>query len=125
MVAGETVTLTYLADISSDIQSGLYRDLAWSEGTDLLASEVVANDETGVFVGTEVNVVRNESEGASTNVINEQGSVLGASTELPATGASVLWITLAGILALAGVSSMTMGLVLMRKSKKSKRRLHA
>jgi len=121
MVAGETVTLTYLAKISGDIQSGLYRDLAWSEGVDLLSSEVVANDDTGVFVGTEVNVIRGDVQGASTNVIKEEGSVLGASTELPSTGASIFWLAMAGILGLTGVTSMTLGLALARRNKKSKK----
>jgi uncharacterized protein YegL len=122
MIAGEIVTLTYLADIASDIQSGLYRDLAWSEGEDLLSSEVVANDDTGVFVGTEVNVIRNDVEGASTNVVREEGSVLGASTELPSTGGSIFWIALAGILTLAGVTSITLGAAMTGKTKKSKKR---
>ena len=92
----------------------MYRDLAWAAGSNILSEEVVANDETGVFVGTDVNVVRTDVSGASINVITE-GEVLGASTELPATGASTLWLAIAGLLALGGVTFVALGI----------RRLHA
>lgn len=119
MVAGETVTLTYQADISSSIQSGLYRDLAWAQGSNILGGEVVANDDTGVFVGTDVNIVRSDTSGTSINVVRE-GQVLGASTELPATGASALWLLVAGVLGITGASAMGLGLLILHK-----RRLHA
>ena len=114
MAEDDEIVLTYIADISSSIQNGLYRDLAWAAGTNILSEEVVANDETGVFVGTDVSVVKTDVSGASINVITE-GEVLGASTELPATGASTLWLAIAGLLALAGVTFMILGI----------RRLHA
>jgi cysteine-rich repeat protein len=125
MTPGEHVTLTYLADISGDIQSGLYKDLAWAQGTDVLSNTVIANDTTGVFVGTEVSVLRTDKAGMSLNVIQES-SVLGASTELPATGASSAWLILAGLLFVGGVGAVGTGMVFNRKPyKKSKRRLHA
>lgn len=124
MSAGETVTLTYVADISGDEQAGLYKDLAWAGGTDLLAGEVIANDPT-VFVGTEVNVIRDNQNSISINIIREEGSVLGASTELPSTGASALWLALAGIAIVGGAGSMIYGISTGRKTKHKDRRIHA
>lgn len=113
MAEGDVIVLTYIADISSSIQSGLYRDLAWAAGTNILSDEVVANDDTGVFVGTEVNVVKTDVSGASIKVVTE-GEVLGASTELPATGASIFWLYIAGMLGITGITLVLIG-----------RRLHA
>ncbi len=122
MVDGETVTLTYVADISPEIQSGTYRDLAWAQGINAVGGEVIANDETGVFVGTDVNVVRSDVSGTSINVIRE-GEVLGASTELPATGSTLLWAILAGTFGALGSTLFAFGIAIMNR--KNKRRLHA
>jgi len=100
MAKDEVVTLTYIADISGDQQAGYYHDLAWSAGckTDNTCSDVLsgAADPGFVadnFVGTQVNVVRDTQASEGINVKHEvTGEVLGASTELPATGANALWI---------------------------------
>lgn len=118
MQEGEIVTLTYIADISNDEQPGLYRDLAWAQGKDLLANKVVANDTDSpqYFVGTEVNVVKNDQSGASVNVKQEVlGAVLGASTELPATGANSIWFIIAAIFMSLGSVTALAGWVLRRK----------
>jgi len=118
MQEGEIVTLTYIADISNDEQPGLYRDLAWAQGTDLLANQVIANDTDSpqYFVGTEVNVVKNDQSGASVNVKQEVlGAVLGASTELPATGANSIWLTIAAVFMSLGTITALAGVVLRRK----------
>lgn len=128
MVENETVTLTYIADISSDQKPGLYKDLAWAfgcrydtdcavnDGNDVVALAVSPGfiDETN-HVGTDVNIVRSTQSGASLNPTT--GEVLGASTELPATGADDIWLLLAAFMLLAGIGLLTAG--------KYTRRLHA
>jgi len=115
MQADEVVTLTYIADISSSQHPGLYRDLAVAYGDDLLGGQVLSNDDgtPQYFVGTEVNVVKNDQSGASVNVKQTiEGQVLGASTELPATGANSVWLMIAVILmSLGGVSAVAGWLV--------------
>ncbi|MBI5019088.1 hypothetical protein HZB58_02350, partial [Candidatus Gottesmanbacteria bacterium] len=127
MVENETVTLTYIADISSDQKPGLYKDLAWAygckfetdcavnDGNDVVAIAVSPGyiDETN-HVGTGVNVVKSTQNGATLNPTT--GEVLGASTELPATGADEAWLTFAALLFLMGIGLLTAG--------KYARRLH-
>jgi LPXTG-motif cell wall-anchored protein len=127
MVMNETVTLTYIADISVDQKPGLYKDLAWAygckfetncavnDGNDVVALAVSPGyiDETN-HVGTGVNVVKSTQSGATLNPTT--GEVLGASTELPATGADEAWLTLAALLFLMGIGLITAG--------KYARRLH-
>lgn len=110
MQDGEVVTLTYIADISNAQYPGKYRDLAVAHGSDLLGKQVVSNDEETpqYFVGTDVIIVKNDQSGASVQVKhNEEGAVLGASTELPATGADARWLIIALIfLSVGGVSAL-------------------
>lgn len=127
MVMNETVTLTYIADISVDQKPGLYKDLAWAygckfetncavnDGNDVVALAVSPGyiDETN-HVGTGVNVVKSTQNGATLNPTT--GEVLGASTELPATGADEAWLTFAALLFLMGIGLLTAG--------KYARRLH-
>lgn len=118
MQTGETVTLTYIADIDSSTDPGLYKDLAWSKGTGAASSTVLANESSGFFVGTEVNVVKDQ--GASTGVEVErieekEGEVLGVSTELPATGANAVWLILATFLLLGGAGLVWKGMTLRKK----------
>lgn len=112
MVSGETVTLTYIADIDGATDPGLYKDVAWARGTGF-SSTVLANDDSGFFVGTEVNVVKSESGSIGVNLkeeeIREVGEVLGASTSLPATGANALWLVLASLLIAGGVGMVIKG----------------
>lgn len=112
MVPGEVVTLTYLADIDGSEPAGLYPDVAWAEGQSLASTQVLANADTGVFVGTNVNVVVSQG-GVS---YNGESKVLGASTSLPATGAETIWLVL-------GLGSLGLGLVLIKGGFKSKSHL--
>lgn len=94
----DVIELKYIADINNDQQPGLYKDLAWANGEDVLANEVLANSDTGVFVGTAVNVITETQTSSSLDVIHREtvlGGVLGATTELPSTGASIMWIYIA------------------------------
>lgn len=119
MVAGEVVTLTYIADISTDQKPGTYRDLALAQGTSTLDAEVVANDDTGTFVGTNVTVVRNTQLDTTVNVKREEkrevvGEVLGAST-LPATGGDNAWTFASILLTLAGLLTFVLGFGMQKK----------
>ncbi|MCR4306158.1 MAG: DUF11 domain-containing protein [Candidatus Daviesbacteria bacterium] len=115
MQAGETVTLTYIADIDASTDPGLYKDLAWSAGGNQTENTVLANEGSGFFVGTEVNVVKNIGESAGIDIINEdEGEVLGVSVELPETGINTLWLVLA-ILLLAGGTGLIFAGIILRK----------
>ncbi len=119
MAIGETVTLTYIADISADQKPGLYKDLALAYGCKSEASctsgdamSVTANAVEPGFVsdtyaGTSVNVVKEQQNGGTLN--KHEGEVLGASTELPATGANELWLALAGLLFITGLGCVFIG----------------
>ncbi|HSW47708.1 MAG TPA: LPXTG cell wall anchor domain-containing protein, partial [Candidatus Saccharimonadales bacterium] len=117
MIIGETVTLTLFANIDGGEKSGLYKDLATAQGTSLAASPVQANSDTGVFVGTAVNVVNGEVQGASIKV-NQTQEVLGASTVaegLPETGAKTFWMYIAGAFLIFGFGSVVIGYYLRRR----------
>lgn len=93
MEAGEVVTLSYLAKITNEVDPGVYKDLAWARGAELLA----AAEETGYvserFVGTEVPVVADAptpEARAKVKTVVEREKVLGAATELPATGSDTM-----------------------------------
>ncbi len=116
MVTGETVTLTYIADIDNSTDPGLYKDLAWSSGEGQTSSTVLANEDSGFFVGTEVNVVAGSGDSAGVNVVREErGEVLGVSTELPQTGINTLWSILAVLLLASGAGLIFAGISLRRK----------
>ncbi len=103
--------LVYTADISTDQQPGKYTDLAWaaanyayndSEKLLALAEDVGKVDDN--FVGTIVPIVKNTQNSVSAEVEQKvEGTVLGASTELPGTGASTLWLILSSILGFVGL----------------------
>ncbi|MDC0449230.1 LPXTG cell wall anchor domain-containing protein [bacterium] len=131
MSANETVTLTYVTDINSDQQSGEYPDIAWTEGTassDPSSARVIGNEGSGFFVGTaaaiaqegfpEVEVETNVEED---EIIEEEGDVLGISSELPATGADNIWAKIVGGVFGAGVLFVALGYYLARRSEKSTR----
>ncbi|HOX96147.1 MAG TPA: DUF4215 domain-containing protein [Candidatus Woesebacteria bacterium] len=111
---GADVILTYTADISSSQDPGLYTDLAWAVANeDIYASGVDSKFIAENFVGTEVNVVKSQTKDDTYDVEKKEtkiGEVLGATTTLPATGASTYWIILAMI-------GLTMGIKLLRSSK--------
>ncbi len=123
MIKDESVTLTYIADVSSAQQAGLYHDLAWAAGckTDTNCSDVLSNATDPGFVadhyvGTQVSIVTNTQNGVSHNVINTvESQVLGASTELPATGANTFWLYVAFALITGGISIGALGWFLRRK----------
>ncbi len=94
MVEGEVVTLTYIAKISVNQQPGIFKDLAWAKGAfhkpspciqnsvtcpaqpseSQLAGEwilILANAESGYFVGTEVKVVEIEKIIVNLPVVEE------------------------------------------------------
>ncbi len=122
MAKGEKITLTLIADIDGGKQPGLYKDLAWAQGTSLASTQVLANAENpgfvdSNFVGTQVNIVKNP-DGTAANIEKEEtrGEVLGASIALPATGANTLWIILAILLLVGGSGSIILGRNLRRKN---------
>jgi uncharacterized repeat protein (TIGR01451 family)/LPXTG-motif cell wall-anchored protein len=124
MIKDETVTLTYIADISSAQQAGLYHDIAWAAGcktdapctNDVLATALPLGYVAENYVGTNVNIVTNTQNGLSHNVINTvEGQVLGASTELPNTGANAFWLYIAFGLISGGLSISALGWFLRRK----------
>ncbi|KKU44984.1 MAG: RHS Repeat family [Microgenomates group bacterium GW2011_GWC2_46_7] len=100
MVPGEVVTLTYLADVSTSQDSGIYKDLAWAQGKNSYSDAIVratGQNSTyvdGIFVGTDVEIDQSQRQTGSV-AIEKTGEVLGASTSLPATGANSLWLFLA------------------------------
>ena len=119
MTAGEVVTLTLVADISSDQKAGLFKDVAWAQGQSLGGGTVLALAQPlgfvdDNFVGTQVNVVRDTQGGTSYKVEREE-QVLGIKTELPATGASVEWVLAAILGIILGTSMVAVGLRLRRK----------
>jgi uncharacterized repeat protein (TIGR01451 family) len=124
LVAGEVVTLTYLGDVSDDIKPGTYKDIAWASGTwtsgngdaihSLLASAVDPGKLNTTFVGTQIIVTKSYQLNTWVNIIKEeQGRVLGATTELPATGLNSFWIILA-------IGLLTVGIGLQLAAKKRK-----
>jgi len=115
MVAGEVITLKYLASIGSGVFPGLYKDLAWAKSQPD-GDIVMANDLTDplFFVGTQVNVVRETQNSSSHNVVSTS-EVLGASTELPATGANTRWLLFALALMGLGIGAVSVGHLVRRK----------
>lgn len=101
----EVVTLTYVADIDGAQEPGLYPDLAWAKGEYGESIEVLANANAGLFVGTEVRVSGDGEMGANYELPN----VLGASTELPATGADIKWLILAFTGLVLGMGMVVLG----------------
>jgi uncharacterized repeat protein (TIGR01451 family) len=112
MEEGDVVILTYKALISTTQEPGVYPDIAWVSGEDILEESVLgisSVEPTENFVGTKVLVVAEEEL--------EEGEVLGATTtetiELPSTGANIL-ITIGAIV------SMILGFILLLFKPKKK-----
>ncbi|MDD4027391.1 MAG: hypothetical protein PHO75_04380, partial [Candidatus Shapirobacteria bacterium] len=109
---GDTIELSYLADIDSDQQPGLYKDLAYARGVaayDNTVQVIATSEEMGYvnnnLVGTEVPIVKSTQNSVSAGVEREvEGEVLGASTELPATGASIIWLIISALMSLIGLA---------------------
>lgn len=135
----EIVTLTYKAKVGTLADPGVYPDMVWATGTseqsrategetdDLLAlsDPDFSSNSGGVdfdgsqghfgednFAGTQVAVVLDQtpfSEYQVGRTEEKQGAVLGASTELPATGARA-WLTVLAFLSIvAGAGFLIMG----------------
>lgn len=114
MAAGETKVLTYKTKISGTQDAGLYKDLAFAKGVGG-ESIIFANSAVDPFVGTEVNVVLDETptvvlEEDNENKIVEKTKkktqyVLGAATTLPMTGTplGMIELALAGLVAGLGL----------------------
>ena len=118
MVLGETVTLTLIATIDGGQHPGTYKDVAWAEGSNVIGDQVLAQAlPTGYvdtnFVGTDVKVDKDSNTNASISV--KTGDVLGAMTELPATGANNIWVIMSGIVFGAGVILTIFGVLLRKK----------
>ena len=121
MIPGEVVTLTYIADIQSSQDSGIYPDLAWAQGQSVGGSQVLAQAGTDGNIG-EANFVGTDVEISVASEIRElvrvekeetrEGEVLGVS--LPATGAKTLWMILAGALVALGSLLVLSGIALKR-----------
>lgn len=112
MVAGETRTLSYRARISDAQDAGFYKDLAFAKGVGG-ESVVYANSALDPFVGTEVNVVLDDTETVVLPEDNENKRVektkkktqyvLGAATVLPMTGVGLGMIETALAFLLGGL----------------------
>jgi uncharacterized repeat protein (TIGR01451 family) len=105
MKEGDVIVLSYTGNISATQDAGLYKDIAWVKGISLSGNTVLGNADTGIFVGTQVNVVENYIE---------EGQVLGITDHvtLPDTGADT-------ILTLGAIFTMILGfLMVIFKSKK-------
>jgi hypothetical protein len=118
----EVVTLTYLAKVTEEVEPGIYKDLAWTQGEDLLGGGVLGYAETegkinDIFVGTQVEVVVEDDIETEVDVDEEEGEVLGISI-LPATGASTFWVNLVLVLAsIGGLLLLIGGIGTMKKDK--------
>lgn len=109
----DVITIKYLADISGDVEPGTYPDLAsaiandaYEQGLSFLAIGENSKYVDENFVGTDVEIVKSQTRDDSYNVEKEEiikGEVLGASTSLPATGASPMWLMLAFISLVYGI----------------------
>jgi uncharacterized repeat protein (TIGR01451 family) len=119
MAPGDIVTLTYLADISGSVLPGEYKDLAWAKGTDtqgglVLAAAVDPGYLSENYVRTIVRIGGGSSVTGSYEV-KVGGEVLGASTELPATGTPNGLTLLALAFILLGLTNLGFGLYFRRK----------
>ncbi len=120
---GDEIVLTYQAKVAATQDTGVYPDLAWSEGQSLGGEQVLALAQPEGFVDT--NFVGTEVEILADNYINdsldirreekrEEGKVLGAST-LPATGAATILALAALLMVAAGAGGVAYGLRLKKK----------
>jgi len=128
----EIVTITYKAKVTENIDSGIYPDLSFAQGKGPGGSSVLALSEDsgfavdgGVvgenFVGTQVKIAADAELETEVDVKEEKiGEVLGASTELPATGADTFWLNLLLVLASIGGLLLLIGGLGAMSTKKEK-----
>jgi hypothetical protein len=112
----DEIIIKYQAKVGDSQKFGIYKDVAWAEGTDAADRKVLALAQpegkvSDNFVGTSVKVDGTISDQGSTTIAKEEGQVLGASTSLPATGASPAWLILALLLTVFGTISRVFGLM--------------
>lgn len=110
---GEVATLTYLAEVTDEVDPGIYKDIAWAVGKDLSGASVPGyaeedgNKINERFVGTEVEVESgNPSPAVETEVDEDEveEEVLGSSTiRLPATGSPTVLVYFALVLGVLGL----------------------
>lgn len=115
----DEIVIKYTAKIGSSVDPGLYKDIAYAFGKDILDNRVLALAQpegfvSTNFVGTSVNVNATLTQSGNIDI---GGEVLGASTYLPATGGNQIWVILASILTSLGLLFMLAGLF-MKKAKK-------
>lgn len=114
--ADDEIIIKYTANISSEELPGIYDDLAYAFSND---GSIVAKGQNsefvdGNFVGTDVEVIKDQTNGGTYEVEKKvEGEVLGASTTLPATGASPIWLMVAFV-------SLVYGIRLIKSSNKNK-----
>jgi len=116
----DVITIKYIADITGDIQPGIYSDLAWAEANDayeqglnFYATGVDSKFISDTFVGSDVEIIKDQTNSETYGVEKKEekiGEVLGANTDLPATGANELWV-------LGALLSLVFGIKLLRSSK--------
>ncbi|HRY56789.1 MAG TPA: hypothetical protein P5014_01355, partial [Patescibacteria group bacterium] len=127
----EVVTITYEAKVTEDVDSGIYPDVSFAQGEGMGGTGLLAlSEESGFpindgvvdenFVGTQVKIAVELELNDEVDVKEEEeGEVLGASTELPATGASTFWVNLVLVLgSIGGLLLLIGGLGTMKKAKK-------
>ena len=120
---GETLTLTYTANIDSGEQTGIYKDVAWGQGyqegdssSSILAAALPEGFVDTNFVGTQVAIARGGQGGPVYNAATTTQAVLGASTsELPSTGENTLWVIIAALMFTLGAGTLISGLKLKKK----------
>lgn len=128
----EVVTLTLMADISADEKPGTYKDLALAYGcqrnndcelgntNSITASAIDPGQLDDIFVGTEVTIIKDQQDSKTLAVTHEEkqeGTVLGATTDLPSTGANANWIIVALTFLVTGIGAIIVS--------KKMRRYHA
>ncbi len=112
----DEIILTMTTKIADSQKPGLYKDLALAYGcqtnTDIFCSDVTATavgegQLNTTFVGTQVNIVKEQQDDKTLTVTHEEtGSVLGATTELPSTGADAKWVVIAMSLIITGLGAI-------------------
>lgn len=132
----EIVTISYKAKVLSEVTAGIYPDLSFANGKGMGGKDLPALSEAsgfavndgivdGNFVGTQVRIALDTGLETEVKVKEEEkGDVLGASTELPATGARTFWVTLVLVLVSVGGALLLIGgLGTMKKDKKQNKKV--
>lgn len=124
MVKDEVVTLTYQAKIGSDVTAGTHPDLAYAygeqpSGTSILAEAQATGYISPEYVGTDVIVALADPDGTLAYEVERKetvtGQVLGASTELPATGMPLTLPLIGFGLFVTGLLTLAAGLFVRRR----------